>query len=176
MHVTGGQFKGAKVIIPSCAKPTLSKTREAVFNVLFSEIGDFQNKLFLDLYSGSGIMSLEALSRGFKTISLDINFEACKTIKKNLSIAGDDFLVIKTDAEKFIKKTDIMPDVIYIDPPWNNNYADILVLCFKKFKGAVIVVEADIKRAQELDAICTNFLVPLKKKVYGRCLLDFIYP
>ena len=70
MIVTGGSYKGMKIISPdeNITRPTLSKVRQGVFNTLFSMIGDFDNKTFLDLFGGSGIMGLEALSRGFSEV------------------------------------------------------------------------------------------------------------
>ena len=64
MNITGGIYKGRKIIAPdeNITRPTLSKTRESVFNVLYSLI-DFEEKVFLDMFAGSGIMGLEALSR-----------------------------------------------------------------------------------------------------------------
>ena len=63
MNLTGGQFKGLKIEVPNNTKPTLSKVRESVFNILFQY--DLKEKKFLDLFAGSAIMGLEALSRGF---------------------------------------------------------------------------------------------------------------
>ena len=62
MYLTGGQFKGSKIEIPKSAKPTLSKVRESVFNMLVS-YANYGDK-FLDMFAGSAIMGLEALSRG----------------------------------------------------------------------------------------------------------------
>lgn len=174
MHVTGGQYKGRKIIIPDSAKPTLSKTREGVFNVLFSYFGDFSNKLFLDLFAGSGVMSLEALSRGFKCVSVDIDKNAIRTIEKNLSAASIGYEIVCSDAFRFIQKTSVSPDVVYLDPPWDYDYEKILLPAFEKFKGAVLIVESDKKRAQELGKIYAKKLAPFKEKVYGRCKLDFI--
>ena len=67
MIITGGIYKGRKIDSPNekITRPTLSKVRQGVFNTLFSMIGNFESKTFLDLFGGSGIMSLEAISRGF---------------------------------------------------------------------------------------------------------------
>ena len=174
MHVTGGQYKGVKVIIPNCAKPTLSKTRESVFNVLYSILGDFHNKTFLDLFAGSGIMSLEALSRGFKTISIDKNYNAIKLIRKNLKVAKEGYEIIKGDSNKIIEKLDIKPDVIYIDPPWEDDYKNTITKIYEKYKNTIIVVEYDKKRMQEFSRIYGKISAPFREKVYGRCKLDFI--
>lgn len=174
MHVTGGQYKGHKIIIPDCAKPTLSKTRESVFNILYSIFENFEGKIFLDLFSGSGIMSLEALSRGFITISVDKNKKAILTVKENIKIAKNGYEVILSDSLKFIEKTSVSPDVIYIDPPWDVDYRVILHSVLKKFKTSIVVVEYDKKRADEFAQIYAQTITPFKEKVYGRCKLDFI--
>ena len=66
MNITAGIYKGQKITAPdeNITRPTLSKVRMSVFNTLQSMI-DFENSSFLDMYAGSGIMGLEALSRGF---------------------------------------------------------------------------------------------------------------
>lgn len=174
MHVTGGQYKGYKVIIPDCAKPTLSKIREGVFNILFSYINDFEDKIFLDLFSGSGIMSLEALSRGFKTISIDKNPKAIKLIKENLKIANKNYEIYLKDSNKFIEETSVKPDIVYIDPPWDINYKKTILNVIEKFKGSIVIIEYDKKRAQEFAQIYAQTVTPFKEKVYGRCKLDFI--
>ena len=70
MIITGGTYKGRKIIAPdeNYTRPTLSKVRQGVFNTLFSLIGDFEGKSFLDLFGGSGIMGIEAISRGFDEV------------------------------------------------------------------------------------------------------------
>lgn len=67
MIITAGRFKGQKITAPdeNITRPTLSKVRMSVFNTLQSMI-DFEGSSFLDMYAGSGIMGLEALSRGFE--------------------------------------------------------------------------------------------------------------
>ena len=72
MNISGGKFKGQRVIAPDerITRPTLSKVRMGVFNTLFSIFGEFKNLSFLDVYGGSGIMGLEALSRGFEKVTV----------------------------------------------------------------------------------------------------------
>ena len=72
MIITAGKYKGRKILTPDekITRPTLSKVRMGVFNTLYSIIGDFEGLSFLDVFGGSGIMGLEALSRGFSTVSV----------------------------------------------------------------------------------------------------------
>ena len=78
MIITAGKFKGRKIAVPDekITRPTLSKVRMGVFNSLFSLMGDFEDKSFLDVFGGSGVMGLEAISRGFCSV---------KVYEKNMS-------------------------------------------------------------------------------------------
>ena len=91
MNISGGKFKGQRVIAPDerITRPTLSKVRMGFFNTLFSILGDFDNLSFLDVYSGSGVMGLEAISRGFKTVtSFELNKKSAIILKKNYENLG----------------------------------------------------------------------------------------
>ena len=85
MNITAGKFKGQKIIAPETdlVRPTLSKVRMAVFNVLQSYV-DFEDATFLDMYGGSGVMGLEAISRGFKSATvIEKDRRIAQIIKKN---------------------------------------------------------------------------------------------
>ena len=87
MNITGGKFNGRVVKAPDAnlARPTLSKVRMAVFNTLYSMLGDFEGRKFLDVFSGSGIMGLEALSRGFDTV---VGIEKNRTVLEIVKSTG----------------------------------------------------------------------------------------
>ena len=83
MIITAGKFKGRKLKAPdeNITRPTLSKVRMSVFNTLQAMI-DFKGASFLDMYAGSGIMALEALSRGFEdAVVIEKNIKAANIIK-----------------------------------------------------------------------------------------------
>ena len=89
MNITGGKYNGRKVAAPdeNITRPTLSKVRMGVFNTLFSILGEFGGKCFLDLFGGSGIMGLEALSRGFEEVTVcEKNPKSVQIIKKNYEL------------------------------------------------------------------------------------------
>ena len=64
MNITGGKLNSRKIKVleQTNIKPTLSKVRQGIFNSL-STLIDFDGKMFLDMFSGSGIMAFEAYSR-----------------------------------------------------------------------------------------------------------------
>lgn len=139
MNITAGIYKGQKVTAPDekITRPTLSKMREGIFNTLFSLI-DFDGKSFLDVFAGSGIMGLEALSRGFKNVlAIEKNVKVAKVLKANyehLKILPN--LKIGNSIT-FLPNLDQKFDVIYLDPPY---FSGIYEDCLK------IVKENDLLR------------------------------
>lgn len=175
MNITAGKYKGSKVRIPDekIVRPTLSKIRESIFNTLFSLI-DFEDKSFLDLFAGSGIMGLEALSRGFGSVfALEKNAKVARILKENYEnirlkpnfIVGDSLKILPKLSEKF--------DVIYIDPPYHSG---IYEECLKKISensllnpdGIVILEHVTEVKWEEF-----GFEL-IKQKKYSNKLITFL--
>ena len=167
MIITAGIYKGHKISVPdeSITRPTLSKVRMGVFNTLYSLISDFEGKTFLDVFGGSGIMGLEALSRGFSKVKvLEKNLKAANIIKKNYNSLGIKPDLLIGNSEKLIKKINEIFDVVYIDPPYMSNlYEQIL----ENVKGKIIIIEG----VKEIDF--KNFEL-IKTKNYGGKLVSFL--
>lgn len=120
MIITSGIHKGRKIVVPdeNVVRPTLSKVRESVFSVLYS-LGDFSGKSFLDLFSGSGIMGLEALSRGFDSaLAFEKSPKVAKIIRSNYQSLKIEPNLKLGDSLKLLDKTKEKFDVIYVDPPY----------------------------------------------------------
>ena len=66
MRIIAGEYRGRKLVAPKgdATRPTADRTRETLFSMLASRVGTFEGLSVLDLFSGSGAMALEALSRG----------------------------------------------------------------------------------------------------------------
>jgi 16S rRNA (guanine(966)-N(2))-methyltransferase RsmD len=167
MIITAGKYKGRKITAPDEAitRPTLSKTRMGVFNSLFSILGTFENKSFLDVFGGSGIMGLEALSRGFLSVKVfELNRKSAEIIKKNYNMLNLNPEITIGDSVKILSKTNEYFDVIYIDPPYKSNlYESVLKIA----NGNIIIVE----HSENVDF--TGFKV-LKQKNYGGSKITFL--
>lgn len=171
MIITGGKYKGRKVLAPDekVTRPTLSKVRQGVFNVLFSEIGDFEGKSFLDLFGGSGIMGLEALSRGFEdVIVFEKNPKVAQILKKNYSTLGLKPTLKIGDSLKFLEKLDRKFDVIYIDPPY---YSGVYEEVFSRLSK--INLQDTIVVAEHSEPIVIESFTQIKEKNYGGKLVSF---
>lgn len=167
MIITAGIYKGRKIESPDekITRPTLSKVRMGVFNTLYSIIGDFEGKSFLDVFGGSGIMGLEALSRGFSRVKVfEKNPKVAQILKKNYQTVGLKPDLTIGDSTKLILKTDEIFDVVYIDPPYMSGiYEDIL----SKVKGNIII-------AEHSETIEFDGYEVLKQKNYGGKIVSFL--
>ncbi len=146
MRIVAGKFGSRKIqAVPGTAtRPTTDKVREAIF----SRIGPyFEGGCMLDLFAGSGAMSLEALSRGFKqSILVEIDPRACHTIEQNVQTLGvqTQITVIRQRAEKALKRlAGKQFDLVFMDPPYaQQQIADLLSQLMEqnlvKPQGAVI--------------------------------------
>lgn len=103
MNITGGKYNSLNIETAKFdnVKPTLSKVRQAVFNSLATQ-GDFET--FCDLFAGSGIMTFEAISRGFEVTSVEIDKKTAIFIKKNAEKHKIPINLINYDGIKFLQK------------------------------------------------------------------------
>ena len=167
MNITAGIYKGRKIEAPDekITRPTLSKVRMGVFNTLYSIVGNFEGKTFLDVFGGSGIMGLEALSRGFSQVKVfEKNPKVAQILKKNYQTVGLKPDLTIGDSTKLILKTDEIFDVVYIDPPYMSGiYEDIL----SKVKGNIII-------AEHSETIEFDGYEVLKQKNYGGKIVSFL--
>ena len=184
MNITGGKFNSRKVKTPENkgVRPTLSKIRAGVFDVLRAKYNsDFSSLSFLDVFSVSVIMSIEAVSRGFMdVISIEKNYSVAKIIKENFSSLGlTQNLIIKDSITVLENMKDEKFDVIYLDPPYNKIelYNKTLQIISDKNllnDNGVIIVEKQAGIEKELgEIILPSSLNLLKEKTYGNTILSF---
>jgi 16S rRNA (guanine966-N2)-methyltransferase len=101
-------------------RPTTDKNREMLFNILGQF---FDDGIALDLFSGSGAIGLECLSRGMSSVDfVDNEPLAIQTIRQNLASlgikVGESAFVHNDDALRFLAKTKRKYDLIIADPPY----------------------------------------------------------
>lgn len=121
MRIISGTFKGRRISAPSniTARPTTDFAKEGLFNLLNNRI-DFEGIDILDLFSGTGSISLEFVSRGCNSaISIEQNDRHCTFIRKvckDLKI--ENLSLIKADVFRYIGSCHAKFDVIFADPPY----------------------------------------------------------
>ena len=177
MQLTGGQFKGRKINTPKGVRPTLSIVRESVFNILYSHFGTFGDMNFLDMFLGSGIMTFEALSRGFKTISCEINPQVIKCANENAEALNLCPKLIRADSLTLVNKINVKFNLVYAGPPWDYSYLQIFQTASELLlQDGILIAECDKKKKPDVlfELGKVNTLELFREKNYGRCCLLFV--
>ncbi len=169
MRVITGSARGCRLttLAGEDTRPTTDKVKEGLFSAIQFDI---EGRRVLDLFSGSGQLGIEALSRGASgCVFVDRNHEATAIIKQNLQKTG--FMsraqVVATDALSYLEHPKDTFDLVFLDPP----YADGLLLpsLSKVTKslndGAIIVCESDehVELPKEVDRFALDRI-----RSYGR--------
>ena len=171
MIITAGKFKGQKIAVPdeSITRPTLSKVRMSIFNTLQSLI-DFEGASFLDMFGGSGVMSLEAVSRGFDcALAIEKNPKAAGIIKSNFKKYDNSLELIVGDSLKVATKIEKKFDVIYIDPPYYSGIYEQSLEAIKNIRAKIIILE------HVTDVDFKSYEI-IKQKKYGDKFITYIKP
>ena len=171
LRVISGSMRGKKLLCLDAqdVRPTLDRVKESVFNMIAF---DLPNSFVLDLFSGSGALGIEALSRGAsKCVFVDNSQDSVMVTKKNLEATNlaSCALVVKCDSIDFLEKTDKIFDIIFIDPPYNSTLYEEALLKIRKNNlladDGLIVIEYDANITPPFD-LCGYKVIRDKK--YGR--------
>ncbi len=173
MRVISGASKGKVLKIPKGlhTRPTSDKVKEALFSMIHFHI---PGSIVLDLFSGTGSLGIEALSRGAeKAYFVDNHPKSIQTIKENIHSTGygSKSVVLFCDAQKAIQKlvsADEQIDIVFMDPPYHENLIlpCIYTMIEKKLlkKTGLLIIEHDQK---EKLPECIDILSKIKEKRYG---------
>lgn len=124
IRLTGGRYQRCPVACPpGKIRPAMARMRESLFSILSPDITGLS---FLDLFSGSGLMAIEAASRGAGVITLvESDRGKRNTIKQNLQLLKNNEIVhfYSENVERFLQRRPNNDyDIIFLDPPFD--YAD----------------------------------------------------
>lgn len=180
MRVISGSARGTrlKTIESNSTRPTLDRVKESLFNILQNNISD---AVILDLFAGSGAISIEFLSRGAKKAYIcDKSKEAIFVVKQNLDKTKltNRAVIINKDYSKCLEEIlNEKFDIIFLDPPYE---ADLSIDAIKKIKKlnllkehGIIIIETDnvTRELRNLEQIGCN-VNDIRK--YGRVSLIFL--
>lgn len=179
MRIIGGRARGTKLytLEGMTTRPTLDRVKESIFNIIQNDIFD---SVFLDLFSGSGAIGLEAVSRGAqKAILCDKSKEAINIIKKNIEKTHftEQIELYNLDFEECLKRQKENIDIIYIDPPYQTNYIQksLQILQNSQFITAQtkIILETD-NEERVLEEIKDLKFEVIDKRKYGIAHIIFL--
>ena len=186
MRVISGSARGTALygVEEETTRPTLDRVKESLFNIINNKIDD--ETIGLDLFSGSGAIGIELLSRGARKVYFcDLSKKAINTINNNLEktrlkakaeVINKDYRNALSD----FKKQNIQFDIIYIDPPYKDNISKCSIEIISKDNllkdNGIIIVETDENERdkREIDSIENLKYEIYDSRKYGRAHLIFL--
>lgn len=170
MRIVGGQFVRQTIAVPQLAgvRPTSERVRES----LFTRLGTFEGLDVLDLFAGSGVLGLEALSRGASHATfVERSVAAVKIIEKNVASCGglDSANVVCRDVFPWLKQNEKLFDILFIDPPYERMVAyckkldSLLVNAMKA--SSLVVIESSYRQPAQLSLLLED------ERRYGETLI-----
>ena len=121
MRIITGKYKGRHFDIPRSfkARPTTDFAKENIFNVMMGYV-DFDGLAALDLFAGTGSITLELLSRGCgDVVSVELDRDHARFINQCVEKLGtDNHTLIRGDVFRFLKSCKRQFDIIFADPPY----------------------------------------------------------
>lgn len=124
MRIIAGEWRGRPLIAPkgSATRPTADRTRETLFSMLVSRLGNFEGLRVADLFAGSGALGLEALSRGAATCSfVEHDGAALDALRSNISKLGanrDSRADVRAQSVMTLGPASALYDLLLLDPPY----------------------------------------------------------
>ncbi|WP_326717679.1 16S rRNA (guanine(966)-N(2))-methyltransferase RsmD [Vagococcus jeotgali] len=173
MRIIAGEFKGRKLqsLKGDNTRPTSDKVKGSIFN----RIGPyFDGGTCLDLYSGSGNLAIEAVSRGIdKAYCFDNHYAAVKIIQENINLTKQNtsFVVKKMEdkvALSYLSQAGVSFDLVFLDPPYAKEKLNQILLDLQELAllndGADVICEMDkhVLLPEEIDNLYLK-----KDQVYG---------
>jgi 16S rRNA (guanine966-N2)-methyltransferase len=174
--VIGGEFRGRRLLAPvtPSVRPTSDRAREAIFDMLFS-LGGVDGLQVADLFSGTGALGIEALSRGAASVTfVDRDPASLDLVRQNLASVGlpdaerDGYAtIVRADVDAWVASTLSRYDLVLCDPPYDYDGWENLI---RRLPGDLAVLES----GAELPAV--DGWGVLKFKRYGGTIVTVARP
>ena len=170
MKIVSGIYGGRplKTLEGKTTRPTSDKVRGAIFNMIGPY---FEGGRVLDLYAGSGGLSIEAVSRGMSSaVLVERDRKAQAVVAENIQMTKEvgKFQLFKIDAERALEQVSGEFDLIFLDPPYAKEQivADIEKMAERELFSEDIMVVCETDKAVELpeEIACLGIW---KEKIYG---------
>ena len=172
MRVTGGIYRGRRVACPpGVIRPAMDRMRESLFAIL----GDLSGLSFLDLFSGSGIVGIEAASRGASAVTLvEKDKRKMSVLKANTGFVEAEIQIVCSPVERFLMSNGRQFDLIFADPPFDlKDKLSLLTTIEKKNtlreNGSLLIHYPSEDTLPDQTARLTLY----DKRKYGRSIVGF---
>lgn len=172
MRIISGKHKGRKLFSPQdkAVRPTASKMREAVFNILISNGSLTDKSIVLDLCCGTGALGIEALSRGASlAIFIDGSDKHLRLARANIEQCNeqDKSIILRANAED-LPKAQYQCDLVFIDPPYFKGVVNkaLISLINENWLADKAVIAIELAKREDVTVPLEYFSI-LATRIYG---------
>lgn len=170
MRIVAGVYGGRplKTLDGKTTRPTSDKVRGAIFNMIGPY---FQGGRVLDLYAGSGGLSIEAVSRGMsQAVLVERDRRAQTVIRDNIRLTKEEdrFQLLAMEAGQALERLEGPFDLVFLDPPYAKEtiLADIEALCQRQLLSEEVMVVCETDKGVTLPEEIAELGI-WKEKIYG---------
>ena len=181
MRIISGIWKGQPINSPSVGtRPSTDRTRQALFNILQHVVKDAH---VLDLFAGSGGLSLECLSRGASSATaVELDKASCQVIEKNArSLKAKNYTVLQRDVLSFLQQPSTQKfNLVFADPPYENDFSSSLLLEVLSHEALLqrLAPESYFIAESPQNLVKTGLIPPhwevITKRKYGKCHITIL--
>ena len=177
MRISGGELRGRTVHCPpGVIRPAMDRMRESLFSIVEARFGGIADAAFLDLFSGSGLVGLEAYSRGARPVVLvEKDRGKREVILRNCHDLDPAPQLRIEPVERFVQRNRTPYPVVYLDPPFNYPYKENLLRRLATSRtlqeDALVVIHAP--RSEGLSGV-EDLLELVDQRDYGGSRLTFL--
>ena len=169
-RIIAGEWRGHS--LPRLSTGTVRPTTDRARTVLFDTLRDVTGFRVLDLYSGTGALGFEALSRGAKSVvSIDYDRKYIQEQKSWIKDRNRSFRAYHGDVEKVLKRLDGPFELIFADPPYDSQISDTIqrLVEGKIVSGGIFVYERDKKSDSPFES---DIFKLVKEKIVAQTKLE----
>jgi 16S rRNA (guanine966-N2)-methyltransferase len=175
MRVIAGQWRGRPLIAPKgdATRPTADRTREALFSMLTSRLGNFEGLRVADLFAGSGALGIEALSRGAAHCSfVEHDGAALDALRANLTALGA-VGEVRAQSVMALFAAAAPYDVLLLDPPYGTGAGVVALDRLARLGWLASGALASVETGTKEDVVVDGFEIEVVRK-HGKAKLTLL--
>jgi len=176
MRVIAGTWRGRPLTAPKgeTTRPTADRTREALFSMLTSRLGSFEELAVADLFAGSGALGLEALSRGAAScLFVEQDKPALDALKANIAKLGASGAQVRPGSVLALGPAPQPLDLILMDPPYGTGAGSVALDKLGRLGWAGPATWISIETAKDEEIDVAGFTVDVSR-VHGKARLTLL--
>ncbi|KQM98867.1 MULTISPECIES: 16S rRNA (guanine(966)-N(2))-methyltransferase RsmD [unclassified Sphingomonas] len=176
MRIIAGEWRGRPIAAPKgdATRPTADRTREALFSMLASRIGSFDELAVADLFAGSGALGLEALSRGAATcLFVEQDRAALDALRANITKLGAGGTDVRATSVLSLGPAPRPLDLVMMDPPYDSGAGAVAAdkLARLGWIGPATWVSVETAKPETIDL--PQFTIDVER-VYGKAKITLL--